>query len=76
MSILIAEIVLKSSHNCTFTLKSTSGSQIHHSNGERAECGHGRARIPHLSPFVDVSELVSNGARLPVATLLASVNGS
>lgn len=71
---MIAEIVYrKSSHFCSFILKNTSGSQIHLSSEETPDCSNGSTPISHLSGFVDVSELVSNGGLLVVSAAVHQI---
>lgn len=65
-------------------MKFPSGSQIHHFSEETPDESNGSAPTSHLSRFVDVSGLVSNGGLLVVsaaacvnvASRLASINGS
>lgn len=74
MIILIAEIMhRKSSQNCSFIVKNTSGSQVHHSREETPGCSNGSTAISHLSGFVDVCELVSNGGLLVVSAAVCQM---
>lgn len=60
-------------NNSSFILKNTSGSQIHLSSEETPDCSNGSTPISHLSGFVDVSELVSNGGLLVVSAAVRQI---